>query len=86
VAFYKYYVFSRFFTYTKNQCCGSGSGIRCIFDPWIREGENQDPDPGSGSGMGMNNPKPDPESGMNIPDNISESLETIFWLKNTYIL
>ncbi len=29
------------------QCCGSG--IRCIFDPWIREPEwvkNQDPDPG----------------------------------------
>jgi hypothetical protein len=24
-----------------NQCCGSGSGIRCLFDPWIR-------DPGSG--------------------------------------
>ncbi len=23
------------------QCCGSGSGIRCLFDPWIR-------DPGSG--------------------------------------
>jgi hypothetical protein len=19
------------------QCCGSGSGIRCLFDPWIRE-------------------------------------------------
>jgi hypothetical protein len=26
------------------QCCGSGSGIRCPFDPWIR----------SGSGSGMN--------------------------------
>jgi hypothetical protein len=25
------------------QCCGSGSGIRCFFYPWIR-----DPDPGSG--------------------------------------
>ncbi len=24
-------------------CCGSGSGIRCLFDPWIRE-------PGSGMG------------------------------------
>ncbi len=21
-----------------NQCCGSGSGIRCLFDPWIRDG------------------------------------------------
>jgi hypothetical protein len=20
------------------QCCGSGSGIRCLFDPWIRDG------------------------------------------------
>jgi hypothetical protein len=29
-----------------------------------------DPDPGS-------------ESGMNIPDHISDSLETIFWVKNT---
>ena len=22
-----------------NQCCGSGSGIRCFFDPWIRDPE-----------------------------------------------
>jgi hypothetical protein len=32
-----------------NQCCGPGSGIRCLFDPWIwdpRWGKNQDPDPG----------------------------------------
>jgi hypothetical protein len=21
-----------------HQCCGSGSGIRCFFDPWIRDG------------------------------------------------
>ncbi len=57
--------------------------IRCLFDSWIREPgsriqewvKNQDPDPGS-------------RSGMNIPDNISESLEIIFWVKNvgTYIL
>jgi hypothetical protein len=20
------------------KCCGSGSGIRCLFDPWIRDG------------------------------------------------
>jgi hypothetical protein len=33
-----------------------------------------------GCGMGKN---PDPGSGMNIPDQISESLETIFWVKNT---
>jgi hypothetical protein len=31
-------------------------------------GKNQDPDPGSGSGM-------------KIPDHISESLKTIFWVK-----
>jgi hypothetical protein len=30
--------------------------------------KNQDPDPGSGSGL-------------SIPDHISESLETIFWVK-----
>ncbi len=49
-------------------CCGSGSGIRCLFDPWIRDTgweKSQDLDPGYGSGM-------------NNPDHISESLETIF--------
>jgi hypothetical protein len=48
-----------------------GSGIRCLFDPWIRDpgwAKHQDPDPGS-------------ETGMNNPDHISESLETIFWVK-----
>jgi hypothetical protein len=32
------------------QCCGSGSGIRSLFDPRIRDPgwvKNQDPDPGS---------------------------------------
>jgi hypothetical protein len=47
------------------QCCGSGSGIRCLFDPLIRDGLK------SGSGSGKNNP----------PDHVSESLETIFWNK-----
>ncbi len=31
------------------QCCGSGSGIRCLFDPWIRDPgrvKNLDPDRG----------------------------------------
>jgi hypothetical protein len=31
------------------QCCGSGSGIRCLFDPWIRIPgweKNQVTDPG----------------------------------------
>jgi hypothetical protein len=43
-----------------------------------------DQDPGSGafltpgSGMGKRS-----GSGMNIPDNISENLETIFWVKKT---
>jgi hypothetical protein len=47
-----------------------GSGILCLFDPWIRDPGwyNQDPDPGSGSGM-------------NILDHISESLESIFRVK-----
>jgi hypothetical protein len=36
----------------KKQCCGSGSGIRCLFDPWIR-------DPGSGIGFfRIPDPKP----------------------------
>jgi hypothetical protein len=25
--------------FTQMQCCGSGSGIRCLFDPWIRDPE-----------------------------------------------
>jgi hypothetical protein len=36
-------------------------------------GKNEDPEPGSGSGM-------------NILDHISESLETIFWVKIVKIL
>jgi hypothetical protein len=53
-------------TYRKRikQCCGSGSGIRFLFDP--------------GSGMGK---KSRSASELNIPDHISESLETIFWVK-----
>jgi hypothetical protein len=35
-------------------------------------------DPGSGM---EKNPNPDLVSGMNIPDNFSESLETVFWVK-----
>jgi hypothetical protein len=35
-------------------------------------GKNQDPDPGTGSGM-------------NNPGQISESLETNFWVKNTVL-
>jgi hypothetical protein len=45
--------------------------IRCLFDPCIRDPgwvKNQDPDLGAGSRM-------------NILDHISESLETIFWVK-----
>ncbi len=47
-------------------CCGSGSGIRCLFDPWIRDlrwVQSQHPDPGSG---------------MNNLNHIFWSLETIF--------
>ncbi len=58
-----------------------GSGIRCLSDAWIR-------DPGSGafltpgSGMGKNSGSGSGiRIGMNNPDHISESLETIFWVK-----
>jgi hypothetical protein len=37
-------------------------------------------DPGSGIEKNLD---PDPGSGMNIPNHISDSLETIFWDKNT---
>jgi hypothetical protein len=49
---------------SKKQCCGSG--IRCIFDPWIW-------DPGW-----VESQHPDPGSGMNNPDHIFQSLEIIF--------
>jgi hypothetical protein len=49
------------------RCCGSGSGIRCLFDPL---------DPGSGMGK-----KSGSGSGISSPDHISESFETIFWVK-----
>ncbi len=54
------------------QCCKSGSGIRCLFDTWI-----QDP----GSEMGKNQ-DPGPGSRVNIPYHVSESLVTMFWIKN----
>jgi hypothetical protein len=41
-----------FFNHVK-QCCCSGSGIRCLFDLWIRDPrwvKNQEPDPDLGSG------------------------------------
>jgi hypothetical protein len=55
------------------QYCGSGSGIRCLFDPWIRDSgwvKSQDPDPGwkqFGSGMEKSRIR-HPGSGINIPD------------------
>jgi len=48
----------------RDQCCGSGSGIR---DPIPLN-------PGSGMGKKLG-------SGMNNPDHISDSLETVFRLK-----
>jgi hypothetical protein len=55
-------------------CCGSGSGIRCLFDPL---------DPGLGPGMGKKSRSGSGSgAGMNIPDHISESLVTNFWVKN----
>ncbi len=50
------------------QCCGSGSGIRCLFGPRAL-------DPGSGMGKKSRSGS---GSGMNIPDHISMSLETTF--------
>jgi hypothetical protein len=37
--------------------------------------------PESGIRDGVENPDPGSRAGMNIPDHISESLETIFWVK-----
>jgi len=47
-------------------CCGSGYRIQCLFDPGIR---------------GWVKIKIRTGSGMNIPDHIPESFETIFWVK-----
>jgi hypothetical protein len=53
----------------KKQCCGTGSGIRYFLDLWIRDrGWETNPDPDLGSEM-------------SIPDDFSESLETVFGLK-----
>jgi hypothetical protein len=57
---------------TKIQCCGSGSGIRCLFDPWIR-------DPGSGMGFFR---IPDP--GSRIPRPYFEELFDNFFGKKFY--
>jgi hypothetical protein len=54
------------------RCCGSGSGIRCLFDPWIQ-------DPGSGIGFFQ---IPD----LGSQTHIFESLVTIFWVKISIIL
>ncbi len=67
------------------RCCGSGmlipgsladpgSGIGCLFDPWIR-------DPGW-----VESQHPDRGSGMNNPDHIFLSLETIFCFFGVKIL
>jgi hypothetical protein len=53
--------------YSNRQCCGSGSGIGCLFDPWIR-------DPGW-----VESQHPDPGSAMNNPDHTFKSLETILF-------
>ncbi len=47
----------RFISVTFNQCCGSGSGIRCFLTP--------------GSGI--------------QDEHSSDSLETVFWVKNTHL-
>jgi hypothetical protein len=55
-------------------CCGSGSGIQCLFDPWIRDPEWIFPDPGSRIS--------DPGS----QDHILKSFLTIFLVKSSIIL
>jgi hypothetical protein len=56
-----YKIFSSFFTLNVSVADPDpGSGIGCLFDPWIR-------DPGSGMGESQH---PDPGSGMNNPDHI----------------
>ncbi len=50
--------------HTRNQCCGSGSGIRCLFDPWIRDPVPFWPlDPGSGISFSLI-----PDLGSRIPN------------------
>ncbi len=58
-----------------SQCCGSGSGIRCLFGPWIR-------DPGSGIGFFRI-----PELGSRIPrPYFFKSFLTIFLIKSSIIV
>ncbi len=45
---YARYILYHHHTPINNQCCGSGSGIQCPFDPWIQDPvrvKNQYPDP-----------------------------------------
>jgi hypothetical protein len=63
--------FSPSYDLTPPQCFGSGSEIRCLFDPsWILDPGGQK----SRFGFGI-------RSGINSPDHISKSLEPIFGLK-----
>jgi hypothetical protein len=57
--------------YVRNKCCGSGSGIRCLFNSWI-QGAFLTPGSGIGKISGS-------RSGMNNPDHIFEVLGNIFW-------
>jgi hypothetical protein len=56
-----------------NRCCGFESEIRLLFYAFLTLG--------SGIRVGKKIRIRDLGSGMNIPDYISEGLETIFWLK-----
>ncbi len=57
---------------SSNQCCGSGSGIRCLFDPG----------PGSGIRNSFFCRIPDPGS----QPHIFQSLVTNFWVKSSIVL
>ncbi len=69
-------IFVLFAQSTNNQCCGSE--IRCLFKP-LDPGfvKSKDLDAGSKSGIQIRDP--DLGSGMNNPDPISETIETIIW-------
>ncbi len=51
-SFYIYFLSQKYCLHSSRQCCGSGSGIGCLFDPWIRDGRK------SASGSGIRDEQP----------------------------
>jgi hypothetical protein len=61
-----------------------GSGIQCFSGPWIRDAVLFWPlDPGCSAFLAPESWIRDPRSGINISSHISDSLETIVWVKKT---